>query len=137
MHAMMAAAFHPCMALDGDEAAALAKALANVQQHYPNVRLLSDKHAAVFGLVLCGSRIYGKRAMIISGMMETPSQPEKAKPKVKTEPGSNVLRPEGFAAKPTAPVAPDPMAEILAQGLAPAPEPEPWGFTPPDPQGLK
>jgi hypothetical protein len=61
----VAAVTIPEMALGQDEAHALAVALANVQKHYPGVRLLSDKHMALVSLALVSGRIYAPRAMIL------------------------------------------------------------------------
>ena len=65
IHALIAAYTHPAFALEPDEAHALAVALANVQRHYPGVRLLSDKHMALANLAMISGRLYGKRALIL------------------------------------------------------------------------
>lgn len=130
---MLAATVHPCLELETDEAKAMAKALANVQRYYPNVRLLSDKHAAIVGLMVCTTRIYGKRALILAGSdiasLKKPGK-KKAQP---IEPGGNVYaHPAAQAAPSPVPGAPMPTAEDAAHalvGLAPPQEPEPWSFS--------
>lgn len=69
---------HPALALERDEARDLALAFANVQKHYPGVRLLSDKHMALFGLGVTATRIYGKRVLIVAGVGQPAPKPPPA-----------------------------------------------------------
>jgi len=68
------------MALEHDEAHALAVALDNVSQYYPNL-VPSGKIAAVAGLVITAGRVYGKRAvMILAPAPPAPQAPAPPRP---------------------------------------------------------
>lgn len=73
---MLAAMTVPQMVLEESEAKALAIALANVQQHYPSIKLLNEKHTAIAGLIIVSGRIYGKRLMTLN----IKQKPQAAKP---------------------------------------------------------
>lgn len=57
----------PDLALEPDEAKALSKAVAEVQRHYPTLKIMSDKHMAVAALGLTVTRVYGKRVAVLAG----------------------------------------------------------------------
>ena len=87
IHALLATfSGFPDIALEQDEAHALAAALANVQKHYPSLRLLSEKHMAIAGFGLTASRIYGKRVAIVLGIQPAQQAPLKLRPNGATEP---------------------------------------------------
>lgn len=79
IHALLATFTFPEMALEQEEARSLAVALSNVQQHYPGVKLLSDKHMALVSLGMVSTRIYGKRVIAVVG------KPVAAKPGGQTQ----------------------------------------------------
>ena len=70
---MLAGVFaRPHLAIEHAQAHDLASALANVQEFYPTVRLLSDKHMALFGLGVVATRVYGPMLLIEVGAMPAP-----------------------------------------------------------------
>lgn len=107
IHALLATFTNvPELALEHEEAHALSLALANVQKHYPSLRLLSDKHMAIAGLGLTASRIYGKRVAVVLGFNAAQTAP--------------------LQLRPQRPAATDDPAQALAEGLGVAPGPESW-----------
>jgi hypothetical protein len=93
---MLAGVFaRPHLAIEHAQAHDLASALANVQEFYPTVRLLSDKHMALFGLGVVATRVYGPMLLIEVGAMPAP-KPDAPKAEPEAQQTAPIkLRPNG------------------------------------------
>lgn len=77
VHAAIAAFTIPEMALEEEEAQVLARALAEVEKHYP-ISPLSEKHMAILGLGMAVVRVYGKRVPAVMGSAGKSKAPDAA-----------------------------------------------------------